>query len=260
MEPKHLTIVLRTCDHAEVHPERGARFIDCSKTLLIRKCLVSLLNAIKSAEHLATIELRWLDDNSTERTVEYIGNAIDKHGVSYSYENCKEPGFNGSAVRQFELCREAKQWVYSVEDDYLHFPNALVQMITMAEKFQKVTGSLVAIRPDDDLFLYSPNNNHSRKPSIILLGEDRHWRTLHSTHNTLFTHVDVFKEYWSLFHSLARYFKKLNIDEDKTINLIWETVPLFSPIPSLAIHVSQNNPPPFVDYKSLWESLDLWTT
>lgn len=257
MNTKHLTVVLRTCDHTDVHPERGTRFIDCSKELLIKKCLISLLNAINNAKHLATIELYWLDDNSTNNTVEYIKSTIEKYNVNYIYENCKNPGYNNSAYRQFELCiSQSQQWVYCVEDDYLHFPNTIEQMLIMSERFQSITGDHIAIRPDDDLFVYSPNNIHSRKPSIILLGDDRHWRTLHCTHNTIFTHKDVFEQYHHLFYSLAKYYKNLSINEDKTINMIWERVPLFSPIPGLAIHISQNNLPPFLDYNTLWESLE----
>jgi hypothetical protein len=258
MSTEHLCVVLRTCDHTDVHPERGSRFIDCDKPLLIKKCLISLLNSIKNAEHLAIIELYWLDDNSTEETCTYIKSTIEKFNLKYTYENCKSPGYNSSAYRQFELCKtQSKQWVYCVEDDYLHYPNAIEQMLLMSQKFQSITGNRIAIRPDDDLFVYSPNNPHSRKPSIVLLGEDRHWRTLHCTHNTIFTHKEVFINYDHLFFSLAKYYKNLSIDEDKTINLIWEKIPLFSPIPGLAIHISQNNQPPFTDYKTLWESLEI---
>jgi hypothetical protein len=127
----------------------------------------------------------------------------------------------------------------------------------MSEKLVNITGSYVAIRPDDDVFTYASNNPHFRKPCVVLLGEDRHWRTLHNTHNTLFTHVDVFKNYWELFVSLGKFFRVLSINEDKSINMIWEQVPLFSPIPTLAIHISQNNEPQFVNYKYLWDSVEI---
>jgi len=98
----------------------------------------------------------------------------------------------------------------------------------------------------------------------MFLGKDRHWRTLHTTHNTLFTHVDVFRNYWDLFSSLAKFYKVTTVNEDGTINTIWSDgvtkdgpVPLLSPIPSLAIHVSQNNAPYWLDYEQLWESINI---
>ena len=98
----------------------------------------------------------------------------------------------------------------------------------------------------------------------MLLGKDRHWRTLHNTHNTIFTHVDVFKDYWELFSSLAKFFRKTTVCEDGTINTIWSDgvtkdgpVPLFSPIPTLAIHISQGNEPTHLEYKKLWDSINV---
>lgn len=251
-----LLVVLRTCDHSQVHPERGARFIDCTKPELIHRCVKSLLTSIKAAQSCADVRLYVLDDHSSDATVAGLKHMIESNQISYYWETSAHRGFNATALRQFEICKQnAQQLVYCVEDDYLHYPEAITQMIHQYQQFEHVTGSHVAIRPDDDVFVYANNNPHSRKPCIILLGQDRHWRTTHSAHNTLLTHVHVFREYWHLFASLAQYFRRLDVDEDKTINLIWQQVPLFSPIPGLAMHVSQNNPPPFRDYQALWESM-----
>jgi glycosyltransferase involved in cell wall biosynthesis len=253
-----LDIVLRTCDRVDVHPERGRRFIDCDKSTLIKKCLISLLESIKRAKDITDIRLTVVDDNSSVQTIEYIEEKIKTYGVEYEVIRCEEQGFNYSAVKQFEVCRDkGREWVYCVEDDYLHFPNAIEQMIKTTKMLVEVTGTYVAIRPDDDVFTYSVNSPHSRRPCMVLMGEDRHWRTLHTAHNTIFTHVDVYKEYWELFHSLGKFFKVLSINEDKTINMIWEKVHLFSPLPTLATHVSQNNEPPFVDYMTLWNSIKI---
>lgn len=252
-----LLVVLRTCDRQDVHPERGPRFIDCTKQELIKRCFLSLLKSICNAKHLANIDLHIIDDGSSEETIKFLTkNALD-YNENCSIETLDTSGFNASALRQFEVCRDrTKQWVYCVEDDYLHHPEAITQMLLMAERFQQITGqSTVAIRPDDCPFTYSANNPNARKPTLLLLGEDRHWRTQHAAHNTIFSTADLFRDYWHLFASLASYYKKVAVDEDKTINLIWDRVPLFSPIPGLAIHISQNNKPPFTDYNTLWESL-----
>lgn len=256
---QQLDIVLRTCDRIDVHSNRGPRFIEVDKATLIKKCLVSLCESIQQASHLADIRCWVLDDNSSPETVEYIQDTLTKYKVSFNIEICKEEGFNYSAYRQFELCKDnGRDLVYCVEDDYLHFPPAISQLLIMHNKLSNVTRTHVAIRPDDDLFTYSSNSRHSMKHCIVLLGEDRHWRTLTTSHNTIFTHVSVFKDYWELFASLGKFFKKLSINEDKTINMLWEgPVPLFSPIPTLACHISQNNEPPFVDIKSLWDSLKI---
>lgn len=253
-----LDIVYRSCDHTEVHPERGPRFIECDKKILIKKTFTSLINSVILAKDIADVRIHILDDHSSDKTLTFFESLRSKSNIDITIERCTHKGYNYSAYRQFEKCREiGTDLVYSVEDDYLHFPEAIRQMIIMFGQFKEIVGNQIAIRPDDDLFTYSPNNHHSIYRSAILLGEDRHWRTLTTCHNTFFTHVNVIDQYWELFASLAKFFKHLDITEDDTINKLWNTIPLFSPIPSLAIHVSQSNEPPFIDYMTLWDSISV---
>jgi len=258
-----LDVVLRTCDHTSVHPERGDRFIACDKTTLIKKCFNSLIESISIAKH--DIRLWVVDDNSSSELLSYMSKRCDDFNVTYKILQCEETGFNYSALKQFEVCRDkGRKWIYSVEDDYLHYPEAIKTMIDQAETFTQTFGIPVAIRPDDDIFTYSSNTAYSKKPCRVLLGKDRHWRTLHNTHNTIFTHVDVVSDYWELFSALAKFFRKTTVCEDGTINTIWSDgvtkdgpVPLLSPIPTLAIHISQGNEPTHLQYKKLWDSIDV---
>lgn len=260
-----LDIVLRTCDHTDVHPERGPRFIDVDKTTLIKKCFISLINSITIAKNLCDIKLWILDDHSETSTLDFFSNQCKQREINLEIVALQNRGFNNSAERQFEYCKSiGRKWVYSVEDDYLHFPSAISNMLIMGERLEKMTGSSIAIKPDDDPFTYANNTVSSKKPCRIFLGNDRHWRTNSSTHNTLFTDTKVFKEYWEVFASLAKFFRKLSINEDKTINMLWNDgvtsdgpIPLFSPIPSLAIHISQGNEPTTLDYKTLWDSIEV---
>ena len=258
-----LDVVLRTCDHTSVHPERGDRFIVCDKTTLIKKCFNSLIKSISIANY---DTLLWIvDDNSSPELLSYLGTKCDEHNISYKIIQCKETGFNYSALKQFEICRDkGRKWVYSVEDDYLHYPEAIKCMVEQAETFTQTFGSSIAIRPDDDVFTYFLNTAYSKNPCRVFLGKDRHWRTLHNTHNTIFTHVNVIKDYWELFSALAKFFRKTSVCEDGTINTIWSDgvskggpIPLLSPIPTLAIHISQGNEPEHLDYKKLWDSIDV---
>ena len=257
-----IDIVFRSCEFSDVHPERGGRFILTDKTTLIKKCFVSLVNSISLA-NVDTI-LTVIDDHSSDNLLNYFTN-VCKNKIKLEIVSCEVKGYNYSAYRQFELCKtKGRKWVYSVEDDYLHYPKAIKLLYEEAESFSNLFGTIVAIRPDDDLFTYSSNTSYSKKPCRLFLGKDRHWRTLHTTHNTLFTHVDVFRNYWDLFSSLAKFYKVTTVNEDGTINTIWSDgvtkdgpVPLLSPIPSLAIHVSQNNAPYWLDYEQLWESINI---
>lgn len=257
-----IDVVFRSCEFSDVHPERGSRFIKTDKLTLIKKCFVSLVNSIVYAN--IDTNLYVIDDNSSEELLNFF-TKFCTNKVNLEIISCEIKGYNFSAYRQFELCKtKGRKWVYSVEDDYLHFPNAIKILYEEAENFSNLFGTAVAIRPDDDLFTYSVNTSYSKKPCRIFLGTDRHWRTLHTTHNTLFTHVSIFETYWDLFSSLAKFYKVTTVNEDGTINTIWSDgvtkdgpVPLLSPIPSLAIHISQNNAPYWLDYNKLWKNINI---
>lgn len=258
-----LDIVYRSCDHTEVHPERGSRFIDIDKKTLIKKCFISLLNSIENSEE-KDIILWILDDHSSKEIIDFFETQCTDRNIQHYIVKLKESGYNYSALKQFEFCRDkGRRWVYSVEDDYLHFPKSIDMLIKHAELFyEKYGGYNFAIRPDDDPFTYSENTIYSKSPCRIFLGIDRHWRTLYNTHHTLFTSVNIFKDYWELFASLAKFFRKTTVNEDGTINTIWTDgvskngpVLLLSPIPTLAIHISHGNQPLTIDYLKLWNSI-----
>jgi glycosyltransferase involved in cell wall biosynthesis len=257
-----LDIVFRSCEFSDVHPERGSRFITTDKTTLIKKCFVSLVDSAVSAYF--DTKLFVVDDHSSDTLLHYF-EKVCYNKIPLEIISCEQKGYNFSAYKQFELCKtKGRKWIYSVEDDYLHYPNAILTLYEQAETFSNMFGTTIAIRPDDDLFTYSNNTSYAKKPCRIFLGKDRHWRTLHNTHNTFFTHVNVVNTYWELFSSLAKFYKVTTVNEDGTINTIWSDgvskdgpVPLLSPIPSLAIHVSQNNAPYWLDYETLWESINI---
>lgn len=259
-----LDVVLRTCEYAEVHPERGKRYIECNKQTLIKKCFCSLIKSIVYAKE-KDIKIWIIDDHSSSSLLNYIEFTCIENSIDFEIINLEVAGFNHSALKQFEYCKDkGREWIYSVEDDYLHDEKAISVMLKQARLFKQTFARNIAIRPDDDMFTYSPNTLHSKSPCHIFLGFDRHWRTLYNTHNTFFTHVDVIKDYWELFASLAKFFQKTTVNEDGTINTIWSNgtnkdgpVPLFSPIPTLAYHISQGNEPQFGLYTDIWNSIKI---
>jgi len=91
----------------------------------------------------------------------------------------------------------------------------------------------------------------------ILIGSNRHWRTIHKTLCTFLTSHDLITKYWDNFHNncLDRH-----DPFEKHINMIYEKEICISPIKSLSIHLTNINSSyglsPFIDYKSLWDEND----
>jgi len=267
MTKRKLDIALRTCDNNSIHESRsstGKRIIPSDKPMLIKKCFVSLCNSIEKTEN-TDIRLWIYDDHSSEDTKKYLKTVAANKNIEYYFFDLEERGHNYSGLKQFECCRDnGRDWSYSVEDDYLHYPSAIPEFLSMGERFRNMLGTPIGIRPDDCPMSYTSNTSFRTKPSIIFLGNDRHWKTTQHTTQTMFLDSSVFKDYWDIFAVMAKYYGRLVIFENDTLNKLWDDgvstrgpVPLFSPIPSLAMHITYDTEPPFTDYKKLWDEIEL---
>jgi hypothetical protein len=93
----------------------------------------------------------------------------------------------------------------------------------------------------------------------VVCGPQRHWRTNTHTTNTCWVEIQTLRRNWELFELLARYSstpygQEHHIFEASTINKIWrEQVALFTPIPSLALHLQyEEHKDPYLDWTQWW--------
>jgi hypothetical protein len=255
---KKLEIVLRTCDVKNIHNDWRIRYCNMPKDKLIIGCLRSLLRSCKDVEGL---KLTVMDDHSSQKTVDAIKNILECSGVIYEFISLEGSGYNNSAHQQWIRCKESEyELVYSVEDDYLHCPTAIKEMIESYELFtQRLENRLVVIYPFDMPEDYNPPN----RQDFIVHGSHRHWRTGISSTQVLFSKPALFKEYWHLFEVLALKYngdylnpREEHFEESNTIYKIWNNGPAIrlNPIPSLALHMQFNEQKdPFIDWESWWD-------
>jgi len=255
---RKLTIILRTC--GRVHALHGTRYVNKSKPEIINVCVSSLVNSINQVtEH--DIELFVLDDHSHPDCLADIEKIIGKcrfptHIVAL--DNDEDP--TGAS----ETCKIVYQWIedhatdlwYHAEDDYLHYPTAIQDMIDTVDQFEGNTGKMIAINPHDDIWRYT----RQIYESILLLGPYRHYRTVKHTTYTCLASRAIYDKYRNHFQDAAEWI--LRKDENETINQVWNKpdVMLFSPIPSLALHLmEESGKDPYIDFDALWNSVpELW--
>ena len=186
---KKLEIILRTCDVKNVHNDWRVRYCNMPKNELILGCLLSLLRSCKGIEGL---KLTVMDDHSSQQTVDSIKKLLEHSGVDHEFISLEGEGYNNSAYQQWIRCRDSEyELVYSVEDDYLHCPTAIKEMIESYEIFTKrLENRLVVIYPFDAPDDYNPPN----RQDFIVHGSHRHWRTGISSTNVLFSKPKLFKD------------------------------------------------------------------
>ena len=253
-----LQIVLRTHDGGNVHVDWRERYCNLPKIELVKGCYTSLVNSIKNVKGYE-VQLTILDDHSSPELVEYLHS--QSTGIDYQLIHLEEKGYNHSAHQQWLICRDSEaDLVYSIEDDYLHCPSAIQEMLDSYLIFtNRLRRDDVVIFPFDEPSEYDPPN----RTDYIVHGSARHWRTGIFTTNVMLTRPQLFKDHWELFEVLALKYngdylnpRTEHYEESNTIWKIWDSnrAIRFNPIPSLALHMQfDQQRDPFIDWQQWWK-------
>jgi hypothetical protein len=252
-----LHIILRTHDQSNVHKDWRVRYCNMTKIELIKGCYKSLVNSIRQTTG-HDIVLTILDDHSSKDFIDFIYSSSE--GINYELIELKEPGYNYSAHQQWLMCRDSEaDLVYSVEDDFLHCPSAIQEMLDSYILFeQRLKRSNIVIYPFDEPSEYNPPS----RTDFIVHGSARHWRTGIFTTNVMMTTPQLFKDNWELFEVLALKYngnylepRTEHYEESNTIWKIWQSGKAirFNPIPSLALHMGfDQQKDPFINWQQWW--------
>lgn len=250
MKPS-LEVILRTHSTSDVHP--GVRVVgpEVSKLEVIKRSLRSLAFSLVEAykADLADIRLSILDDHSSSETLSFLEHFAASLPFGAEVYSIDGSGNAASLLACFERGRASSaDLLYFVEDDYLHVPEAISEMLESYAQFSlNLGGHPVALFPADDPSFYRA---HTFVPSRVVTGSRRHWRTNVQTTCTFFLPRTAFLEHYPVFEELTRN----GVDEGSSINKLWQgPIVLFTPLPSLAAHLQFSDCiPPLFDWQSLW--------
>jgi len=266
MMTQKIKIILRTCSNSllqnKVNDTGIARFCGDNRQDMIYRCITSLIAAINNSIH--SIEFIILDDHSDVEFLNKLKGLLVFCKAPYSIISLKERGFNYSAAKQFELAAFSDDYVYMVEDDYLHVPDAIDVMLVAHTQLENMYGGNIIIFPFDCPFRYETKNI---EPTVLHHDGSRYWRQVNRTSNTILTRAITIQQHYTIFNALAQNYPK--VSEDHTINTMYRTIPpkynqsawAFSPIPSLAHHLSYQPPfeitTPYLYWKQIWERCEV---
>ena len=260
-----LEIILRIHDGENIHG-RKPRYIRVSKKDLIIGCFTSLVNSTNFTNDIE-IKFTILNDHCSYDCIKKIKEIISHSKHLHQLIDLQISGFNHSALKQFEYCKNSDaDVVYSVEDDYLHCDSSITEMIDAYNSLKKQFDlKEICIFPFDTPQEY---DFYPKGKYYVTRGKSRYWKSSDWTTQTFMTSPSVFKKHWYHFEKLAKEFKviprnlKDKIDEkdivweDTTIGNIWRSdVSVFHPIPSLALHIQfEKEKDPFIDHQMWWNN------
>lgn len=224
------------------------------KPELAVRSLRSLINTLLVLMRANTVQIRlaMIDDHSDPQTLAKMHALLALCPFETTFIPLTETGHNASLRYCIDYAHEqGKDFIFMVEDDYVHEPTAALEMIESYRLFShKLNRTELGLFPVDYSDFYLPD---AIAPTRVVMGSRRHWRVSYSTTHTFFIPKSLLDTHWD------RSVKRAGINrwDEEWINEIWQNhATLFSPIPTLSYHIhGADQMPPFTDWKKLWDSV-----
>ena len=263
---KSLLIVLRMNTVVEIWDQKKKRLFEQPKIEYSIRSINSLIKAITVCRNkypVIKIKTIIVDDQSKKDNLDKIRKLIQDQNIEIipldheKYKSIikkqeKTETFSNlaSLLQSFEIGKnQSDDLIFFIEDDYIHSETMLDEMISSYERIASQVKKDIIMCPADYPYLYMTDEKAN-----ILIGSNRHWRTINKTLCTFMLSKNLLDKYWENFY-------KTCLDRhdpfEKYINEIYENEVCISPIKSLSLHLTNVNSSyglsPFLDYKKLWE-------
>ena len=263
---KSLLIVLRMNTVVEIWDQKKKRLFEQPKVEYSIRSINSLIKAITVCRNkypVIKIKTIIVDDQSKKDNLDKIRKLIQDQNIEIipldheKYKSIikkqeKTETFSNlaSLLQSFEIGKnQSDDLIFFIEDDYIHSETMLDEMISSYERLASQVKKDIIMCPADYPYLYMNDEKTN-----ILIGSNRHWRTINKTLCTFMLSKNLLNKYWENFY-------KTCLDRhdpfEKYINEIYENEICISPIKSLSLHLTNINSSyglsPFLDYKKMWE-------
>ena len=131
----------------------------------------------------------------------------------------------------------------------MHKLNTIEEMIFTYERISSQIKNELILCPADYPYLYS-----KIEPTNIFFGLSQHWRVTSESLCTFLTSSNILKKHWDKFTSMCQY---EHYPFEQPLHDIYKSEYCLSPVPSLAIHLTNINSiyglSPGIDWKKIWE-------
>lgn len=258
-----LNVVLRTCDRVSLAADRIVPKDQC-----IYRCLKSLVDSLSQQSHAWSLHI--VDDASSAETQAIIQKIAPQATFDFLPER-EQSNLNGKqksrhSVRvayDYIYTLPADELVYIVEDDYLHYPDSIENMISAWEFFTRIMPTTtVGIFPQDfpELYPHERNlfNDTYVRQCLVIPGPDRYYRTTWFTHESFMVPVSLIWQHREHFEKLMDIGTVEGAWEGTSLSNVWQRrdVSMLMPMRTLALHVSKQSDLPFfnTDFETLWNN------
>lgn len=247
------------------------RYCGDDRTLLSMKSLTSFLQSVKNVSECENGKnskqyVMIFADNCSEQYLDYMYKCIN-HFSSLSVDiDIKRHDGPSSLMRTVRDCwewleSEGKDIVYQVQDDYIFFPTALEEMITIIfQVMNDCKGHNPIVVPYNNPYLWLATYRYTSIPMTMFPSKSRYWVQCYDVPCTFMTTKPQFSAHWDIYEKFLNLPSTYPRLEPETLNRIMvdRKVLGLQPVTSVALHMqAETEKDPFIDWKSLWDSINL---
>ena len=271
---KALTVIFRSCTKVNMLTQNKKRLFDRNKSEYTFRSLNSIIVSLNQAK-ITFPEIKFdiiiIDYNSKKEDLEQMKKQLNKTNFKNSVitldineflDNIKKVNAKNEKVTENQMSNmsnihksllfaknECSDLVYFVEDDYLHRQEAINEMILTYERISSQLKRELILCPSDYPYLYTKIDSTN-----IFLGANKHWRKVEETLCTFLTSKIIVEKYWNKFIWMCNF---EHYPFEQPLHDIYKSEYCLSPIPSLAIHLTNINSifglSPNINWKKIWE-------
>jgi hypothetical protein len=269
-----LTVIFRSCTSINMLTQNKKRLFDQNKSEYTFRSLNSIIVSLNQAK-ITFPEIKFdiiiIDYNSKKEDLEQMKKQLNKTNfkntvinldINEFLDNIKKVNTKNEKVTENQMSNmsnihksllfaknECSDLVYFVEDDYLHRQEAINEMILTYERISSQLNRELILCPADYPYLYTKIDSTN-----IFLGANKHWRKVEETLCTFLTSKIIVEKYWNKFIWMCNF---EHYPFEQPLHDIYKSEYCLSPIPSLAIHLTNINSifglSPNINWKKIWE-------
>lgn len=232
-----MIIYFRVCEKQQTI-SNVIRFQQINKTDMIRRCWKSLQASVTKEDTIFIIHdavsdetLDWLLDTANTSKINFV--AVEPHSWDYHLHTVTLIN-----VLEEQCVKYPDDLHYILEDDYLHVDNALSVIKNTLGNWNHFAVS----------YDYPDRYNLNPEPCMVVLGYDRHWRTINSSTMTVLAKGTTWSKYMTELKQAAP------TSNDQVFLNIFSKEPCLSPLPGLSSHMTEFHITPLVSWSEIWDN------
>lgn len=262
---EHLLVVLQSHSKSNALPDakEEMRYPGVPKNEVSKRCILSLINSLNYAlfkNPNLQVHLQVFDDNSDEEFLLILERILYLSRFTVSFTQLGGVGIMKSILSCYQYGKNnGQQYIYFVQDDFLHSEQAIYYMLENYKVFSKKVGKDITLTGNHDP-RYLMHSDNVAVGCKVVPGVEQCWRTTHASQFTTMMTLKLIQDNWDLFEKMGNTAYDDGCCEDKSINHLYfyrgyvEFCPIVSHVLQIQWDIHKDY---YINWEEWWKKYDL---